>query len=117
MRKIGCVLLCIISMAFLTGCIQQNISFRGKCINCDNDLKKWKEDCLPVCRDMEKRSSDYNITIPTGWELSGVQKNEFTYTKIIGSEESSNTISCICVFQKLTQKQHSYINSLFNGTG
>jgi len=88
------------------------MSFHIPCVDCDNDLSKWKQDCLPTCLNIEQNPTNYNATIPENWELAGVQKQKFTL-KTFGKSGTDTTISCLCIFQQLTPAQHQQAVTLF----
>jgi len=110
----GFIYLLALTIVFLVGCATTPyVSFRIPCANCDNDLTKWKQDCLPTCLNISQNPSDYNATIPQGWELAGAEKQKFTLVHVVGGSGTDTPISCVCAFQKLTTEQHQQAKILF----
>ena len=117
MQRFNYLLLLILAMVFLYGCAYTPyVSMRLLCVNCDSDLTKWKQDCLPTCLDIEQNPSNYNFTIPQNWELAGVQKQQFTLKMVVGGSGTETKINCLCVFQKLNPSDHQQAIAMFGKT-
>ena len=112
-----------ISKAMLVGCLFLVVgcstslyaSYRVSCPSCSHNLSTFKEDCLPICRDVAQNSMKYNMRIPAGWSLSNINKERFT-VNTLGKEGTETSISCICRFENLTTQQRNQVNHALDAT-